>query len=115
MGETSQTPPAFSALKVDGKRAYKMARAGQAVKLESRPVTIYEITDVKYDYPKLRFTTKVSSGTYIRSLAQDIGQALGTGAYLSALRRTQVGMFDISQALVLDEGEKISRSIRQWN
>ena len=75
-----------------------MARKGQEVKLEPREVTIYEITDVKYDYPRLGFTTKVSSGTYIRSLAEDIGRALGTGAYLSALRRTQVGKYSVKNA-----------------
>jgi tRNA pseudouridine55 synthase len=103
LGENMQTPPAYSAIKVDGKRAYKMARAGQEVKLQPRAVTIYEITDVKYDYPALKFTVKVSSGTYIRSLASDIGEALGTGAYLSALRRTQVGKFGISDAIKIDD------------
>jgi tRNA pseudouridine55 synthase len=99
IGEIQQTPHAYSAIKIDGKRAYKAARAGQEVKLEPREVTIYEITGVKYKYPKLKFTAKVSSGTYIRSLAEDIGAKLGTGAYLSALRRTQVGEFDIQSAL----------------
>jgi tRNA pseudouridine55 synthase len=102
-GKVQQTPHAFSAIKVDGKRAYKMARAGQEVKLEPREVTIYEITDVRYDYPKLKLTAKVSSGTYIRSLAEDIGAKLGTGAYLFALRRTSVGEFDIKDAMSLDE------------
>jgi tRNA pseudouridine55 synthase len=104
-GKIQQTPHKYSAIKVDGKRAYKSARAGQEVKIEPREVTIYEITDVNYDYPKLTFTTKVSSGTYIRSLAEDIGEKLGTGAYLSALRRTQVGDFDIKNALILDQLE----------
>jgi tRNA pseudouridine55 synthase len=103
VGETQQVPPAFSAIKVDGRRAYKSARAGQEVKLEPRAVTIYEITEVEYDYPILKFTAKVSSGTYIRSLAVDIGEALGTGAYLSALRRTQVGEFDIKTASKIED------------
>lgn len=103
VGKIRQVPPAFSAIKIDGQRAYKMARKGQAVKLEPREVTIYEITDVKYDYPLLKFTTKVSSGTYIRSLAEDIGETLGTGAYLSALRRTQVGELSVSSALGVEE------------
>jgi tRNA pseudouridine55 synthase len=102
-GKIQQTPHKYSAIKIDGKRAYKSARAGQEVKIEPREVTIYEITDVNYDYPKLTFTTKVSSGTYIRSLAEDIGEKLGTGAYLSALRRTQVGDFDIKNAAQLDK------------
>lgn len=99
LGEISQTPPIYSAVKVDGQRAYKAARAGKTVEIEPRKVKIYEITDVKYVYPKLSFTCKVSSGTYIRSLAEDIGEKLGTGAYLSNLRRTQVGKFQIEDAL----------------
>ena len=98
VGEIMQKPPAFSAIKVAGKRAYELARKGKSPLLEARPVTIYDITDVNYDYPKISFTTKVSSGTYIRSLAADIGQELGTGAYLSALRRTLVGQYDVSEA-----------------
>jgi tRNA pseudouridine55 synthase len=101
LGEIMQTPPQYSAIKVDGQRAYKAARAGKTVVIEPRQVTIYGITDVNYNYPTLKFTTKVSSGTYIRSLAVDIGEKLGTTAYLSALRRTQVGQFDIKNALEL--------------
>lgn len=99
LGEIEQVPPAFSAVKVGGQRAYKLARQGKEVKIEPRKVKIYEITDVKYEYPKLRFTCKVSSGTYIRSLAQDIGNKLGTGAYLSILRRTQIGEFKLENAI----------------
>jgi tRNA pseudouridine55 synthase len=77
VGEIQQVPPIFSAIKVDGKRAYKQARAGKEVKMEPRIVTIYSITDLEYVYPFVRFVTKVSSGTYIRSLARDIGQNLG--------------------------------------
>ena len=103
VGETQQTPPAFSAIKVGGQRAYKLARAGQPVELEARKVTIYSLENVKYDYPKLTFTTHVSSGTYIRSLAQDIGEQLSTGAYLSALRRTKVGQFDTKDAITIED------------
>jgi tRNA pseudouridine55 synthase len=99
VGEIQQTPPAYSAIKIDGRRAYKLAREGEAVKLEPRPVTIYEITDIKYDYPLVSFIAKVSSGTYIRSLTEDIGEKLGTGAYLTGLRRTMVGGFSIEQAI----------------
>jgi tRNA pseudouridine55 synthase len=102
LGEISQTPPQYSAIKIDGQRAYKAARAGKTVEIEPRMVKIYEIGGVKYAYPKLNFTVKVSSGTYIRSLAEDIGQKLGTGAYLSALRRTQVGNFKLENALKID-------------
>jgi tRNA pseudouridine55 synthase len=97
-GEILQKPHIYSAVKINGQRAYKAARAGKTVEIEPRPVKIYGITDVNYDYPKLSFTCSVSSGTYIRSLAEDIGQALGTGAYLSALRRTQVGIYNIDRA-----------------
>lgn len=97
-GEIQQIPPAFSAIKVDGKRAYKLARAGQEVHIKPRQVTIYSITDVVFNYPKLSFTTKVSSGTYIRSLARDIGEKLGTGAYMSGLRRTSIGEYNVQDS-----------------
>jgi tRNA pseudouridine55 synthase len=100
-GEIQQIPHKFSAIKVDGKRAYKFAREGKEVIIEPRKITIYSIEKVEYDYPKLKFTVKVSSGTYIRSLAEDIGEKLGTGAYLSALRRTTVGDFKIENAINL--------------
>lgn len=94
-GEIVQVPPSFSAIKINGKRAYELARKGQEVKLEPRKATIYDIRDVEYAYPTMRFTCDVSSGTYIRSLVEDIGQALNTGAYMSDLRRTKVGDFSI--------------------
>ena len=102
-GEISQTPPIYSAIKVDGQRAYKLARAGKEVKLEPRRVTIYDITGVEYAYPEVKFTVKVSSGTYIRSLVEDIGKKLGTGAYMSDLRRTEVGKFNLDQAQTLED------------
>lgn len=102
VGEISQVPPAFSAIKVNGQRAYKLARAGKSLKLEPRQVTIYEITDVNYAYPEVKFTAHVSSGTYIRSLVEDIGAELKTGAYMSALRRTMVGSFSLAKAQDLE-------------
>ena len=102
-GEIMQTPPVYSAIKVDGQRAYDLARKGKEVKLEPRPVTIYDIRDVQYDYPLVQFTCDVSSGTYIRSLVADVGERLSTGAYMSALRRTKVGEYDISAAMQKDE------------
>lgn len=105
IGEIDQTPPAFSAIKINGKRAYKLAREGQEVILQPRKTTIYEITDINYDYPKLNFTVRVSSGTYIRSLAVDIGESLATGAYLSSLCRIKIASFDIKSAIKLDEVE----------
>jgi tRNA pseudouridine55 synthase len=102
IGQISQIPPAYSAVKVDGQRAYKLARAGKEVKIEPRNVTIYTLEMTDYKYPLLKITTRVSSGTYIRTLAEDIGQKLGTGAYLTNLNRTKVGQFDIKNAIELE-------------
>jgi tRNA pseudouridine55 synthase len=102
VGEIEQTPHAHSAVKVGGQRAYKLARQGKEVIIEPRKVTIYELQTTNYEYPKLCFTARVSSGTYIRSLAEDIGQKLGIGAYMSALRRTKVGSFKMVDAVVLE-------------
>jgi tRNA pseudouridine55 synthase len=103
VGECWQTPPAYSAVKVGGQRAYKLARAGKEVKLEPRRVTIYGIKLTDYSYPEVKFTANVSSGTYIRSLVEDIGQKLDTGAYMLDLRRTEVGEFYIKNALAIEE------------
>lgn len=103
VGEIWQTPHAHSAVKVGGQRAYKLARAGKEVKIEPRKVRIYDIRNTKYEYPKLWFTTTVSSGTYIRSLAEDIGKKLGTGAYMSSLRRIKVGKFALKDAQSLQD------------
>lgn len=101
-GEITQVPPAYSAIKIDGKRAYNLARAGKAVEIPARRVTIYSIELISYDYPELRIRTHVSSGTYIRSLAEDIGAALGSGAYCSQLRRTTIGEWSIDDATTLE-------------
>src|SRR5262249_7818368 len=82
-GDIMQRPPAFSAIKIDGQRAYKLARKGETPQLEPRPVHIERIILTDYSYPEVRFTAHVSSGTYIRSLVEDIGKQLGTGAYMS--------------------------------
>lgn len=97
-GRLMQTPPIFSAMKINGKRAYDLARAGKPVELKARPVTIYRNEFVSYEYPYVRFDCDVSSGTYIRSLTEDLGKALGTGGYMSDLRRTKVGDFTIADA-----------------
>lgn len=102
-GKITQTPPIFSAIKIDGRRAYDLAREGKTVEIPSREVEIFSIELLKYDFPQLTICTHVSSGTYIRSLAEDIGEQLGTGAYCSALRRTRVGDFDIEDALNLQD------------
>lgn len=97
-GEVLQTPPAFSAMKINGQRAYKLAREGKEVALEARPVKIYSNILTDYDYPFVTFTSEVGSGTYIRSLVEDVGKALGTGAYMSDLRRTRIGEFSLDDA-----------------
>lgn len=102
-GEIMQTPPAYSAIKVDGQRSYKLARAGKEVALKPRQVTIHEIDQLIYNYPLVSFITHVSSGTYIRSLAQDVGDALGVGAYMSDLRRVSVGDYNLRDALTMDQ------------
>jgi len=101
-GDHMQTPPAFSAVKVNGQRAYKLAREGKQPKLEPRPVHIERLILTKYEYPDVWFTAHVSSGTYIRSLVEDLGRALGTGAYMAGLRRTRVGPFLLQNALSME-------------
>jgi len=98
VGENWQTVPAFSAVKINGQRAYKLAREGKTVEMPRRKVKIYEIEVLDYKWPDLTIRCKVSSGTYIRALGEDIGKALGTGAYLTALRRTQVGEYRVEEA-----------------
>ncbi|MBQ9017297.1 tRNA pseudouridine(55) synthase TruB [Candidatus Saccharibacteria bacterium] len=101
-GEITQTVPRFSAVKIDGRRAYDLARKGQEVEMPTRKVIIYEINLLDYSFPYLKIDCKVGSGTYIRSLAEDIGQNLGTGAYLTALRRTEIDRYKVEDALPLD-------------
>lgn len=103
VGEMQQTPPAFSAIKINGQRAYKLARAGQSVVIPPRTVQVYTLECVQYDYPLLRVRAHVSSGTYIRTLAEDIGASLGTGAYCQALRRTRIATYDVNQAVTLEQ------------
>ncbi len=98
LGKTEQRVPNFSAVKINGERAYKLARAGKSVEMPVRPITIYRLEILDYHYPELRIRCHVSSGTYIRTLGEDIGKALGTGAYLTALRRTKVGPYRIEDA-----------------
>jgi tRNA pseudouridine55 synthase len=98
-GDILQLPPIHSAIKKDGKRAYEYARAGQDIKLEPRPVQITEFEITKIDLPEVHFRVVCSTGTYIRSLAHDFGQALGCGAYLQELRRTRIGEFNVDDAV----------------
>jgi len=98
-GGYEQRPPAYSAVKIDGERAYRRARRGEQVALESRPVEIRALEIVEAAVPDLQFRATVSAGTYLRSLARDIGAALGCGAHLAALRRTAVGPFRLEEAI----------------
>ncbi|MDR8415152.1 tRNA pseudouridine(55) synthase TruB [Nonomuraea sp. 3-1Str] len=106
-GEIMQIPPQVSAIKVDGQRAYKRARAGEEVELAARPVTVYgfEVLDVRAhdDVVDVDAVVTCSSGTYIRALARDLGSGLGVGGHLTRLRRTRVGPYDLSMARTLDE------------
>lgn len=103
VGEQNQIPPIFSALKVKGKRAYNLARQGKDVELKARVINIKEIKLLDYSYPYLRFYCDVSKGTYIRSIARDIGEELNTGAYLSDLKRTKIGSLHLKDAVEIED------------
>ena len=98
VGEIDQKPPVFSAIKIDGNRAYDLARKGQEVEMKSRKTTIHYLNNIEIELPFVRFTVGCSKGTYIRSLAHDIGQELGVGAYLTNLRRTKIGAYSVEDA-----------------
>jgi len=98
IGEIDQKPPVFSALKIDGKRAYDLARKGEEVEMKSRKTTIHYLNNIKINLPFVSFTVGCSKGTYIRSLAHDIGQELKVGAYLTQLRRTKIGDYSVENA-----------------
>ena len=108
-GQIEQVPPAYSAIKVNGQRAYKLARAGQAVVMEARPATVNRLEVTAYDYPLVTYTADVGSGTYLRTLSEDIAKALGTGAYTTTLRRTRAGRYNIEDACLVEglDPEKI--------
>lgn len=96
VGEIEQKPPVFSAIKINGQRAYKLARAGKEVEMPTRKVQIYTIELLEFNYPVAKIRCHVSSGTYIRTLAEEIGADLGCGAYLITLRRTRIADYDIA-------------------
>ena len=102
-GERLQTPPVYSAKKIEGTRAYELARAGEEVAVRQALITIYEMEIVEYDLPRVRIRVRCSKGTYIRSLAHEIGQALHSRAHLSSLRRTRSGGFTLEKAYELDD------------
>lgn len=101
-GKVMQVPPVFSAVKVDGKRAYKFARKGEDVELKAKPLEISDLEVISYEAPLLRLRIVCSKGTYIRAIARDIGQALGSGGHLVALRRTRVGEIKVDKCLSVD-------------
>ena len=101
IGEIEQTPPIYSAIKINGQRAYKLARRGEEVVMPSRKVTIYSLEMLDYSWPELKIRAHVSSGTYIRTLAEDIGSALGVGAYCRELRRTKIADWSVDDAKTL--------------
>jgi tRNA pseudouridine55 synthase len=101
LGTIEQLPPAYSAAKVQGRRAYDLARQGREVDLRPRPVQVHGIDVLKYAYPDLELEIRCGKGTYVRSLARDLGECLGCGGYVQTLRRTRVGPFSADQALTL--------------
>jgi tRNA pseudouridine55 synthase len=107
-----QTPPAYSALKQDGEPLYKRARRGEAVAPAARPVTVHELAVHTFDGTVIQARNNCSAGTYVRSIAHDLGQALGCGAHLSALRRTAVGRFIVDEALTLDDLARAAEETR---
>ncbi|MEX2411392.1 MAG: tRNA pseudouridine(55) synthase TruB [Candidatus Paceibacterota bacterium] len=106
LGKTTQTPSKYSAIKINGKRAYKLAREGKDFKMPEREIEIYEIELLNYKYPKLEIRVLCSSGTYIRTLAEDIGKKLNTGAYLTKLIRTKVGEHKVEDSTKLEDLSK---------
>jgi len=108
IGQQEQTPPIFSAKKIKGQKAYDLARQGKPVELKPVSINIQEIKLLDYQYPILKFKVKVSSGTYIRSLVNDIGQKLGTGAYMSGLMRDAIGEHQLSQAVDLNQVKSVA-------
>lgn len=109
IGEIDQTPPIFSAVKIDGKRAFSYARAGEEVVIKSKKIRIYEFEITGLNLPEVNFRISCSKGTYIRSIANDFGVKLGCGAYMSALRRTKIGEFEVIDAI---DPEAFANSIK---
>ena len=108
-GKIMQVPPVFSAVKVDGKRAYNLARKGKEVELKAKPLEIKEMELLSCDFPEVTLRIVCSKGTYIRAIARDLGEALGSGAHLIGLRRTRVGMIPVSSCMSMEEAlERIS-------
>jgi tRNA pseudouridine55 synthase len=113
IGDIEQFPPAHSAIKVDGKRLYELARQGVEVKLEPRKVTIKEFEITGIEMPVVHFRVVCSTGTYIRSLAKDFGEAVGCGAYLSSLCRTRIGEYSLKDAMTIEAFEEKVKQVLQ--
>lgn len=105
IGEIDQVPPVFSAIKVNGKRAFNYAREGQELELKARKIKIFEIEVIKYELPELVLRIECGKGTYIRSLARDIGKSLDSGGYLTQLRRTKIGNHHVDDAWTVENFE----------
>ena len=110
VGEIAQVPPAYSAAKVTGRRAYDLARQGKAIDLQPRTVHIHAINLLAYDYPQLEIDVRCGKGTYVRSLARDLGERLGCGALIESLRRTRIGPFSVENAISVDLPGETARS-----
>ena len=109
IGEQDQIPPVFSAKLIDGTRAYEMARAGEEVVMKPARITIYDLEIVEFELPKLVLRVKCSKGTYIRSLARDVGEALQSGGHLTGLIRTQSGGFSVEKCLKMEDLENVMK------
>ncbi len=110
VGKISQIPPMYSAVKVNGKRLYQLARQGRTVDRPAREVAVYEIEITRIELPRVTMRVRCSKGTYIRTLCQDIGERLGTGGAMEHLLRTRVGQFTLADSIILDDAEAIMRS-----
>ena len=114
LGKIQQQPPAYSALKVGGKRAYQLARRGHEVLLQPRPIVVQRFEILNYNYPELKVEIECGSGTYVRSLGRDLARAVGTEAVMLALQRTRIGPFDISSAVAPDDvrGDNVAKLLQ---
>ena len=111
LGEIEQTPPIFSAIKIDGKRAYEYARNDEEVKIKSKKISIHEFELTRIELPEIDFRIRCSKGTYIRSIARDFGLALNNGAHLTALRRTKIGDFKVENAMSPAEFKELVKDL----
>ena len=107
-GIQDQLPPIFSAKKIDGKRAYDLARKGETPKMNPKSIVISSFEIISVNIPEIHFKIRCSKGTYIRSIAHDFGQKIGVGAYLKSLRRTKIGKYDVLNALQVDEMQALA-------